>query len=88
MWYVNKEVVVCAQSRLTLCDRMDCSHGRNTPLSTGFPRQEYWNGLPLPTPEGSSDSGIESASLSSPALAGGFFTTSITWESSKEVLRT
>ena len=23
---------------------------RQTPLSTGFPRQEYWNGLPFPSP--------------------------------------
>ena len=53
MWYVNKEVVVCAQSCLILCDLMDCSHGRNTPLSMGFPRQEYWSGLPFPTPEAS-----------------------------------
>ena len=37
------------------------------PLSIGFPRQEYWNGLPFP-----SDPGME---LTSPALTGGFFTT-------------
>ena len=36
------------------------------PLPMGFPRQEYWSGLLLPSP------GIEPAS---PALAGGFFTT-------------
>ena len=23
---------------------------RQVPLSMGFPRQEYWSGLPLPTP--------------------------------------
>ena len=31
----------------TLCDPMDCS--RQAPLSMGFPRQEYWSGLPFPT---------------------------------------
>ena len=29
------------------------------PLSTGFPRQEYWNGLPFPSPEDRPDLGIE-----------------------------
>ena len=40
------------------------------PLSMGFPRQEYWSGLPGDLP----DPGIKSASLASPALAGRFFT--------------
>ena len=34
-----------AQSCLTLCDLMDCS--LPAPLSMGFPRQQYWNGLPF-----------------------------------------
>ena len=42
------------------------------PLSTGFPRQEYWNGLPFPSRGDLPDPGIEPVS---PALAGGFFTT-------------
>ena len=37
-----------------------------------FSRQEYWSGLPLPTPGDLPDLGIEHTS---PALAGGFFTT-------------
>ena len=45
------------------------------PLSMGFSRQEYWGGLPCPLP-GESYAGTEHASLRSPALAGGFFTTS------------
>ena len=49
------------------------------PLSMGFSRQEYWSGLPFPFPGNLPDSGIEPMSLVSPALAGGFFTTS-TWE--------
>ena len=52
---------------------------RQAPLSMGFSRQEYWNWLPCPPPGYLSD-GIEPMSLMSPALAGGFFTTSITWE--------
>ena len=42
------------------------------PLSVGFPRQEYWSGLP--SPEDLPNPGIEPKSLASPALAGGFFT--------------
>ena len=42
------------------------------PLSAGFPRQEYWSGLPFPSPGNLPYPGIESTS---PALAGGFFTT-------------
>ena len=39
-------------------------------------RQEYWSGLPCQSPGDLLNSGIESASLRSPALAGRFFTTS------------
>ena len=46
-----------------------------TPLSTGFSRQEYWSGLPFPPPEDLPNPGIKPASLVSPALACGFFTT-------------
>ena len=45
------------------------------PLSMEFSRQEYWSGLPLPTPRNLPDPGIKPASLASPALTGGFFTT-------------
>ena len=50
------------------------------PLSMGFSRQEYWSGLPFPSPEDLPDPGIKPASLVSPALAGRFFTTGTTWE--------
>ena len=53
---------------------------RQAPLSMGFSRQEYWSGLPFPPPGDLSNPGFETASLMSPALAGGFFTTSATWE--------
>ena len=42
------------------------------PVSIGFLRQEYWNGLPFPSPEDLSNLGIKSES---PALASRFFTT-------------
>ena len=42
--------------------------------------QEYWSGLPCPPPGDLPDPGIEPMSLMSPALAGGFFITSSTWE--------
>ena len=50
------------------------------PLSTGFSRQEYWSGLPCPSPRNLPYPGTEPSSLTSPALAGRFFTTSATWE--------
>ena len=50
------------------------------PLSMGFSRQEYWSGLPCTPPGDLPDPRIEPVSLASPALGGGFFTTSATWE--------
>ena len=54
--------------------------GCQAPLSMESPRQEYWSGLSFPPPGNLPDSGIEPTSLMSPALAGGFFITSATWE--------
>ena len=51
-----------------------------TPLSKGFSRQEYWTGLPCPPPRDLSNPGIGPVSYVLPALAGGFFTMSATWE--------
>ena len=45
------------------------------PLSIGFSKQEYWSELPFPPPGDLPNPGTEPASLASPALAGGFFTT-------------
>ena len=50
------------------------------PLSMGFSRQEYWNGLPCPPPGHLPDPGVKPVSLISHLLPGGFFTTSTTWE--------
>ena len=56
----NSEV---AQSCLSLCDPMDCSH--QAPPSMGFSRQEYWRGLPFPSPGDLPNPGIQPGS---PAL--------------------
>ena len=49
------------------------------PWSMQFSRQEYWSGLPFPS-SGDLHLGIESVSLTSTALPGWFFTSSVTWE--------
>ena len=54
------------------------------PLPMEFSRQENWSGLPFPTPGDLPDPGIEPASPASPALAGGFFTSSATCETLKK----
>ena len=41
----------------------------------GISRQEYWSGLPFPTPGDLPDPETEPVSLATRALAGGFFTT-------------
>jgi len=60
---------------------MDCI-ACQAPLSMGFSRQEYWSGLPCPPPGDLPDPEIKPMSLTFPALAGRFFTTSATWEDS------
>ena len=50
------------------------------PLSMGFSSQEYWSGLPCPSPGDLPYLGIEPVSLTSPVLASWFFTISATWE--------
>ena len=49
-------------------------------LSMGFSMQVYWGGLSFPLPGDLPNPGIKPVSLNSPALAGGFFTTSTTRE--------
>ena len=55
-----------------------------TSLLMEISRQEYWSGLPCPSPGALPDPGIEPVSLMSPALASGFFTTSATNTSPQE----
>ena len=58
---------------------------RQAPLSLGFSRQEYWSGFPCPPPGDLPVPGIKDTSLTAPALAGGFFTTSTTWEAESKL---
>ena len=53
---------------------------RQATLSIEFSSQEYYSGLICPPSGVLPDPGIEPVSLMYPALAGGFFTTSATWE--------
>ena len=50
------------------------------PLTMGFSRQEYWSGLPCPSPGNLPNPGIGSCLLTSPALTGRFVTTGATRE--------
>ena len=52
-------------------------------LFIGSSRQEYWSGLQFPPPGDLPNPETEPVSLSSPALAGRFFTTRATWEAPK-----
>ena len=65
----------CCGSALYCCVQLFASPwavALQAPLSMGFPRQEYWSGLPFPSPGDIPSPGMESTS---PELAGGFFTT-------------
>ena len=59
-----KMLLLVAQLCLTLHDPMDCI-ACQVPLSMEFSRQEYWSGLPLPSPGDLPNPGIEPGS---PAL--------------------
>ena len=48
------------------------------PLSMGFSRQEYWSGLPFPSPGDLPNPGIKLVSLFT--LVGDFSSTNTTWE--------
>ena len=67
-------VVLCLVARLclTLCDPMSVAH--QAPLSVGLSSKEYWSGLPCPPAGDLPNPEIETTSLVSPALVGGFFT--------------
>ena len=49
-------------------------------LPMEFSRQEYWSGLPCPSPGDLQDPGMELISLMFPALVGSFFNSNATWE--------
>ena len=51
-----------AQSCPTLADPMEWTAAHQAPLSMGFSRQEYWSGLPFPSPEDLPHPGINQVS--------------------------
>ena len=52
--------IVCAQLlSCILLSATPWTRAHQAPLSKGFPRQEYWSGLPFPSPGDLLDSGIE-----------------------------
>ena len=61
---------LCAESCPTLCSLLDCSLSDSS--VHGISQARNWNGLPFPSPGDLPDPGIK---LTSPALAGRFFTT-------------
>ena len=72
---------VCAQllSRVRL-SVAPWTVAHQAPQAMDFSRQEYWSGLPFPPPGDLPNPQTEWVSLVSPALAGGFITTSATVE--------
>ena len=61
------------------CDGLHLS-GECVFLSPESSREEYWSGLPVLPPGDLPNPEIEPASPASPPLAGGFFTTALTWK--------
>ena len=79
------------QSCVTPCDLVTYNslrlHGLYVAFQASLPkeltRQECWNGVTFPSPGDLPDPGVKPASL---ALAGGFITSSATWEARCPVL--
>ena len=76
----NVQMFVLSHFSRVWCSVTPWTMATQAPPSMGFPKQEYWNELSFPSPGDLPNPGIEPESLLSPALAGGFLTTSITWE--------
>ena len=77
---VSVATILVPHSHVCLCTQSCLNSAHQASLSMGFFRQEYWSGLPFPTLGDLPDPGTEPTSLVFPALAGGFFATSATWE--------
>ena len=72
---------ICKKNSVCVCSARPNSFvtpwtvARQAPLSMEFSRQEYWRGLPFPSPGDLPDPVIETMSPASSAMAGGFFPT-------------
>ena len=74
-WWADIYGVIQSRTRLKQLSSSSSSSrsiAHQAPLSMGFPSQEYWNGLPFPSPGDFSNPGTEPTST---ALEGEFFTT-------------
>ena len=81
-------VCVCVQAGMRAVpsdSAMPRTVAHQAPLPMGFSRQEYFSVLPCPLPGDLPDPGIQHPSVTSPTLAGGFLTTSPTWEALNSV---
>ena len=76
IWGVPK----CAHAQSCLTFVNPWTVACQAPQCMKFSRQEYWRGLPFPTPGDLPDPGTKFMSPVAPALAERFFTNSITWE--------
>ena len=93
--YVAQEIIKIYFTQIHICGymliRFSCVQlfvtlwtiAHQAPLSMGSSRQEYWSGLPCPSPGDLPKPGIKPTSLTCSALAGGFFITSANWEAHK-----
>ena len=77
----QRERACMLQLCLSLCDLMDCSPPGFSVHGILQARILEW--VAMTSSRGSSQPGTDPGSLPSSALAGGFFTTSITWEAQK-----
>ena len=78
---VNNEYLSCVCVLLTCFSHVRLSVtpwtvAHQAALPMGFSRQEYWSGLPCPSPGNLPDPGIKPLSQAFPALTSGIFTTS------------
>ena len=69
-----RELLLSRLSRVQLCVTPERA-AHQAPPSLGLSRQEYWSGLPCPSPGGLPNPGIEPVSPLCCALAGSFSTT-------------
>ena len=82
VWVRVKSLQLCP----TIATPWTVAH--QAPLLIGFSSEEHWSGFPFPSQGYLSDSGIKPVTLRSPALAAGFFITSVTWKATWEAVTT
>jgi len=70
LWFQHVTYLLSHFSRVRFC-ATQWTVAHQAPLFMGFSRQEYWSRLPCPSPGDLPNPGIEPASLTSLALAGG-----------------